>query len=175
MDVVIPSLKTGVISFNNLASKLLVTNVSYILKGDARFAEIRRDIEAAQKSIDQSERAASAELRKIDTYYEELTVRKGDLTNKKTEKKKQRENLIIELNQCRQTLDACYQSLARAKGKASEANSNLQNARHKQEESMNLRDAGFGLLAIPVIGWIAGEKSSLESSLCFTNQCLYNV
>lgn len=161
------------ISLNNLASKIIVTNVSFILKDDVRFAEIRSIIEAAQKSIGQSEKAAGAELYKISTYYEELTVKKGVLENKKKEKKIQRDNLNIELNQCWETLSLFKQSLERARGKAYEAHQRLQDARRKQNESRELTNAGYGLLAIPVIGWIAGERSSLKSHICFTNKYVY--
>ena len=106
MDEAIPSLKRGVISFNELACKLLVTNVSYILKTQVMFEELRNIIEASQKSIGQSERAASSELYKIDTHYEELTVQKGVLEKKKRERKTERESLTIQLSQCRETLNA---------------------------------------------------------------------
>ena len=172
MDVVIPSLKRGVISFNELACKLLVTNVSYILKTQVMFEELRNIIEASQKSIGQSERAASSELYKIDTHYEELTVQKGVLEKKKRERKTQRDSLTIQLSQCKETLNAYSNSLERAKRLARDAQQRLQNQEHKKRESQKLRDAGYGLLALPIIGWIAGKMSSLMSPVCFIHKMM---
>ena len=172
MDEAIPSLKRGVISFNELACKLLVTNVSYILKTQVMFEELRNIIEASQKSIGQSERAASSELYKIDTHYEELTVQKGVLEKKKRERKTERESLTIQLSQCKETLNASYNSLERANRLARDAQHRLQSEEHKMRESQTLRDAGYGLLAIPIIGWIAGKMSSVMSPVCFIHKMM---
>ncbi|KAL2102286.1 hypothetical protein ACEWY4_001454 [Coilia grayii] len=156
VDVVIPSLKIGVKSFDDLASKVIVDNVSYILKSEAMFAEIRTLIEKAQRSIGLSERAATNELYKIDTYYEELTVKRGELESKSKAKTTERDNIEIELQQLRQTLRSANDSLEAAQREHRNALQRLENAKHQKAEADKRKEIGAGLLAIPVVGWIAG-------------------
>lgn len=156
MDVVVPSLKIGVKALDDLASKVIVANVSYILQSEAMFADIRTLIEKAQRNIGLSERAATEELYKIDTYYEELTVKRGELESKSKAKTTERDNVEIELQQLRQTLRSAEDSLEAAQNEYRNALQRLQNARQQKAEADQRKEIGAGLLVIPVVGWIAG-------------------
>lgn len=156
MNEVIPSLKIGVMSLNDLASKIVVVNVSYVLQSTSMFAEVRGLIEKAQRNIGQSERAATNELYKIDTYFEEITLKKGQLEGKKTDKTTERNNIEIELVKVRQSVRSAEQAYQRSQREYRNALQRLEDAKQKKEEADKRRELGHGLLAIPIAGWIAG-------------------
>ncbi|XP_063060232.1 uncharacterized protein LOC134453286 [Engraulis encrasicolus] len=131
MNAVIPSLKTGLTSLNDLAAKVIEAKVPHILRSGAKYADIRTSIVETQKHFGQSERAASSGLNSINAEYEVLTVRKGELESEIAAKEVERNNIGMQKQQATQSLRSAEQSLQASKREYAHALWRLRTAERK--------------------------------------------
>ncbi|KAG7455926.1 hypothetical protein MATL_G00246280 [Megalops atlanticus] len=149
VGAVVPRLKEGIDYFNTLASILLDYE-------ESKKQTVQQVIQNGKQSLEQSETAARSELSKVDDYSLSLTVRKGDLARQKEGKTTELNNLRSDCQCIVTTLETYRQSLAEAERHAASARNNLNGLRRKQEESEAVRNAGIGIMFIPIIGTIIG-------------------
>ncbi|XP_063074020.1 uncharacterized protein LOC134464515 [Engraulis encrasicolus] len=171
MDIVIPALKIGMTSLNDLTSTIVVTDIKYILPSQPIFAEIRRLIDRAQRSIALSERAASNELYKIDTYFEELTFQRGMLEREGKAKAAEQKINEIRLSKLKETLKLATETMEASKQEHQNAVKRVEETKRKKEEAQENEKIGYILLIIPIIGWIIGGLQVDASKKDYDNAC----
>ncbi|KAI1883872.1 hypothetical protein AGOR_G00236510 [Albula goreensis] len=149
LQAVIPSLKDGIENFKVLASILLKDSSPDI-------QNVQQVILKGKQSLEQSEAAASKELSKVDEYTLSLTVRKGELDKEKGTKEADLANLKTHMKFIYDSLENYKIALQDAKHTLSSNQKNLEYIQRKKAEDEAVRNAGIGVMFIPIIGPIIG-------------------
>ncbi|KAG7243815.1 hypothetical protein INR49_007416 [Caranx melampygus] len=127
-----------------------------VLPGSQTFDDIRRQIENMKQQMEKSEHIANTELQRLDRATETLTVQQSQLAQQKIQKTNELNNLNTHLSSLQSTLRSYYQALETARRNLRSAENTLSDMREKRDKAERLRDAGIGVMFIPVAGWIAG-------------------
>ncbi|KAL2096512.1 hypothetical protein ACEWY4_008660 [Coilia grayii] len=154
--VMVP-LKTGLCSFSNVLEMLISVNADIVLPGCQTFDEIRREIEAMKTHMEESEQVAKAELQHVDGETERLTAEQSDLARQKSQREGELKNLQTQLQSYRSSLDNYNARLRTATRGLQTAEATLRDMRERRDHAERVRNAGIGLMFIPIVGLIAGS------------------
>ncbi|XP_049893651.1 tropomyosin alpha-4 chain-like [Epinephelus moara] len=156
-QAVIGPLKSGLESFNTVTDLLLSVNADIVLPGCQTFDEIRREIESMKQELERSEQVAKQELLKLDGDTERLTAEQSWLAKEKQKREGELQNYRIELKSHQESLERNQEKLRQARCRVREAEETYDNMSRRRDEAQIKRDVGIGLMAIPILGWIAGS------------------
>ncbi|XP_015459746.2 uncharacterized protein LOC103031583 [Astyanax mexicanus] len=151
-----PSLKKGISALNALTISLLNVDRAFVAKSDSSFSEIRRAVISVQQNLGEAEKAALSKLKAVDKCYEELIVRKQNLSIQQDYTKGALRDLKQQQKNNNATLEMYKKSACDAVSQLKEAKAYLWHQQRAVEEAEELRDAGIGITFIPILGWIAG-------------------
>ncbi|XP_072530058.1 uncharacterized protein [Salminus brasiliensis] len=157
VKAVSPSLKKGIIALNDLTISLLDMDKDSVAKSDSKsFRKIRSAIISAKQNLEEAELAARRELQMVDECYENLMIRKGNLSRQHESTKARLQDLKHQQKSNKATLDVYRAGKETAMGRLREARDVLWHQKRKVEEAESLWEAGIGITVIPIFGWIAG-------------------
>ncbi|KAG7225324.1 hypothetical protein INR49_014606 [Caranx melampygus] len=109
-----------------------------------------------KQQMEESEHRANTELQRLDRATETLTAEQSQLAQQKKQKTDELNNLNTELSSLQSTLSSYYQALETERGNLQTAENTLSDMRAKRDEAQRIRDAGIGVMFIPIVGWISG-------------------
>ncbi|XP_049460800.1 tropomyosin-like isoform X2 [Epinephelus fuscoguttatus] len=156
-QAVIGPLKSGLQSFNTVTDLLLSVNADIVYPGCQTFDEIRREIESMKQKLERSEQVAKQELLKLDGDTERLTAEQSWLAKEKQKREGELQNYRIELKSHQESLERNQEKLRQARCRVREAEETYDDMSRRRDEAQIKRDVGIGLMAIPILGWIAGS------------------
>uniref|UniRef100_A0A8C9TKU3 Uncharacterized protein n=1 Tax=Scleropages formosus TaxID=113540 RepID=A0A8C9TKU3_SCLFO len=169
---VAPSFIEGLQAFNDLS--VILIDADEVIKG-AEYEQIRSFILKAKQSFELSECKASGQLQLTDEEYERLIAKIGELQRQRENKETEHKNLSDELASNQRMLQSYRQSLENARSHLASTQKTLNEIRARMEHDEAVRNAGIGLMFIPIVGPIIGEcpnlifSSSLTSTLYLNN------
>ncbi|KAG7225283.1 hypothetical protein INR49_007130, partial [Caranx melampygus] len=155
-QTLIVPLKSGLSSFNTVSGILLSIKADMVLPGCQTFDDIRQQIENMKQQMEKSDQIAKTELQQVDRATETLTAEQSQLAQQKIQKTAELNNLNTHLSSLQSTLSTYKQALETARGNLQTAENTLSDMRAKRNEAQRVRDAGIGVMFIPIVGWIAG-------------------
>ena len=156
-QAVIGPLKSGLHSFNNVLDMLLSVNADIVLPGCQTFHDIRQEIENMNLQMEKSDQIVRKELQRLDGETEKLTAKQSNLVNQREQRESELKTCKTQLEGYRSQLKSYSAYLNTAMGTLSSAEATLNTQIQKREEAQRIRDAGIGIMFIPIVGWIAGE------------------
>ncbi|XP_036422013.1 uncharacterized protein LOC118805369 [Colossoma macropomum] len=152
----IEPLKEGLHSIKKVCEALTEADVDPISGQSSNYNYIREQIVQAKQSLEQSEQAAATVLRNLDEKIEILTCDEGKLEQEMTATKETLENLKIQQTSNEKLLSESKGALELARTNLNTAREALQALEERRDNATSVRDAGWGVTLIPIIGWIAG-------------------
>ncbi|KAG7243793.1 hypothetical protein INR49_008260 [Caranx melampygus] len=155
-QALIVPLKSGLCSFNAVSEILLSIQADMVLPGCQTCDDIRQQIMNMKQQMEESEHRANTELQRLDRATETLTAEQSQLAQQKKQKTDELNNLNTELSSLQSTLSSYYQALETERGNLQTAENTLSDMRAKRDEAQRIRDAGIGVMFIPIVGWISG-------------------
>ncbi|AWP16853.1 Hypothetical protein SMAX5B_000254 [Scophthalmus maximus] len=155
-QAVIRPLKSGLHSFNNVLEMLLHINADIVLPDSQTFHDIRQEIENMKQQMEESEQVARKELQQLDGETEHLTAEQSRLANQKSQKELKVEGLKIQLESHRSSLESYKEALEKQRDNLKSAENTRDRMRDRRDGGENVRNAGIGVMFIPIVGWIAG-------------------
>ncbi|XP_056255195.1 uncharacterized protein LOC130183630 [Seriola aureovittata] len=153
---VIGPLKSGLCSFNTVSEMLLSIDADMVLPGCQYFDDIRRQIKNMKQRMEESEQIARVELQRVDRVTESLTAEQSVLARQKSQKEGELQNLNTQLSSHQSSLRSYSNALDTERTNLRSAEDTLDNMRAKRDEAERVRNAGIGVMFIPIVGWIAG-------------------
>lgn len=151
---VVPSLKNGMVNFRDMADILLNFDKD-------QTKALQQKIQKGLNSFQQSEAAAGRQLARVDKYYEELTCKKGKLESEDRCLKTCLDNLESQRQAINDSLQNYSQALDRANWNKMSTQNALDECRDRASYNEGIRNAGIGIMFIPILGLIAGKKAIL--------------
>ncbi|KAF4115183.1 hypothetical protein G5714_002672 [Onychostoma macrolepis] len=157
MEAVSGPLNEGIISICNICKSLKNTHVSPTTDMCSDYKQIREHIEHAEQSLKTSESRIKEKLCSLDEHMEHLIRKKQNIEHQKKEKFMTMDKLHTEKN-------SAEELLRYSKAALEQAERNLETAKYAQRVAQDRKNAGECvaiaggvLLAIPIIGCIAGS------------------
>ncbi|XP_029532032.1 uncharacterized protein LOC115138996 [Oncorhynchus nerka] len=147
---VVPSLKNGMVNFRDMADILLNFDKD-------QTKALQQEIQKGLNSFQQSEAAAGRQLAHVDKYYEELTCKKGKLESEDRCLKTCLANLESQRQAINDSLQNYSQALDRANWNKMSTQNALDECRDRASYNEGIRNAGIGIMFIPILGLIAGS------------------
>lgn len=158
VEAVVVPLRDGLVSINRVYEALIDADVDPFTGQCSDYKRIRAQIVQAERSLQQSEQVAGAELKSLDESTEVLTRDLGRFERELSHMKQTLENLKSTQMSNKKLQRECEGALQQAR---SDLNSTKDTLRRQEERKRNaeiVTGVGAGLFLIPVVGWIAGEK-----------------
>lgn len=155
-DIINP-LEQGLLSFNSLSETLLSIDADIVTPGCQTFDNFRREVQCMEKHLNESEKRACEELEQLDRKTETLTVHKSDLETYRKEQSSKLKELKTILDSYESNLKSCTEARKAEKRNLKSAEETLEEMQDRENDARELRNTGIGLLAIPVLGWVAGK------------------
>ncbi|KAL7883414.1 hypothetical protein SRHO_G00010720 [Serrasalmus rhombeus] len=152
----IEPLQDGLNSIKQVCEALSEADVNAFSGQCSNYNYIREQIVQAQQSLERSEQAAATVLRSLDERIEILTQDEGKLEQEMTATQETLENLKIQQLSNEKLLSESKGALELAKTNLSTAREALQELEERRDYAESVRNAGWGVTLIPIIGWIAG-------------------
>ncbi|KAK1790423.1 hypothetical protein P4O66_014322 [Electrophorus voltai] len=149
-------LKNGFSALSDLSIILLNVDVDFVTRSDSRFENIRSAILAAQQNLQGAELAASSQLKTVDKFYVELTVKRSNLSVEQQSKSLKLQNLKNQQKTNKSTLDMFKMSLDIAVQNRNTMQQVLWDLERQKQEAEEQMNVGIGITFIPIFGWIAG-------------------
>ncbi|KAI4896570.1 hypothetical protein NFI96_024820 [Prochilodus magdalenae] len=162
---VMAPLKDGLCSINKVYEALIDGDVDPITGQCTNYKQSRKQIVKAKKSLEQSEKAASKGLRRLDQNIETLTQDEGKREQKIRDKKETIDRLRIKQTSNETLLKQSEDSLEVARGSLDSAKSTLQEQEDRKRNAEIITGVGVGLMVIPIIGWIAGPAMAIGGAI----------
>lgn len=150
-------LKNGLHSFNNISEMLLSIDADIVLPGCPTFRDVRSEIENMKQQMEESEQIATKELQCVDEETEHLTAEQSLLAEQKKQRESELERLKTQLESYRSSLKSYTEALEAERRNLRSAEDTLDDMRRKRDEAEAVRNAGIGIMFIPIVGWIAGK------------------
>ncbi len=163
MEDVFGPLNEGIVSICNICNSLKNTDVSPTTAMCADYKQIREHIEHAEQSLKTSESRIKEKLGSLDEQMEHLIIEKQNIEHQKKEKFMTMDKLRTEKNSAEELLRYSKAALEQAERNLETAKYAQRVAQYSKNEGEGVAIAGGLLLAIPIIGWIAGKKLILAS------------
>ncbi|XP_071339680.1 myosin-11-like isoform X2 [Trachinotus anak] len=154
---VIGPLKSGLQSYNSVLEMLLSIKADIVLPGSQAFCDIRGQIENMRQQMEVSELVAREELQHLDEQTERLTAEQSNLAGQKRRRECELNDLNIKLESHRSSLRSYTEALETERRNLRSAEGTLSDMRAKRDEAERVRNAGIGIMFIPIVGWIAGS------------------
>lgn len=156
MESVSKSLHEGIVSICNICKSLMNAQVDPTTDTCSNYKEIRRHIEDAEQSMKNTEKMIQDKLVHLDERMEQLIREKQNIEQQKKEKNMTMEKLHEEKRSAEVSLEYSKEALSQAVKNLKSANYALSVQQDRVKTGEGLTIAGGVLLAIPIIGWIAG-------------------
>ncbi|KAK3525093.1 hypothetical protein QTP86_015268 [Hemibagrus guttatus] len=164
-EAVILPLKGGISSLNEVYQALIEADVDPITGKCSNYDYIRQQIVQAHQLLEQSEQAASSGLRSLDQNLERLVQDEGKHEREMNELKQTLDNLRTEQESNESLLRESQGALDLARTHLDSAKQTLQDQEKRKRDAEIVTGVGAGLLAIPVIGWIAGSAMMIGGAV----------
>ncbi|KAL6460744.1 hypothetical protein MHYP_G00307100 [Metynnis hypsauchen] len=152
----IEPLKEGIHSIKRVYEALTESDEDLLSGQCSNYTYIRKQIVQAKQSLERSEQAASTVLRGLDERIEILTQDEGKLEKKMTATQETLENLKIQQLSNEKLLTESKGALELAKTNLSSAREVRKTQEERKEYAESVRNVGWGVTLIPIVGWIAG-------------------
>ncbi|KAL6460756.1 hypothetical protein MHYP_G00307220 [Metynnis hypsauchen] len=152
----IKPLQDGLHSIKKVCEALSEADVDPFSGQCSNYSYIREQIVQAKQSLERSEQAASAVLRSLDEKMENLTRDEGKLEQEMTATQETLENLKIQQLSNEKLLSESKGALELAKTNLNTAREARQTQEERRDYAVTVRNVGWGVTLIPIVGWIAG-------------------
>ncbi|XP_051722588.1 uncharacterized protein LOC127497865 [Ctenopharyngodon idella] len=157
MKSVSGTLNEGIVSVCNICKSLMDAHVDPTTDMCSNYRQIREHIEHAEQCMKKTETVIKEKLRYLDERMEQLIREKCNIEHQKKEKRMAMDKLHTEKNSAEELLKYSKAALEQAGKNLESAKYALRRAQERRNTGEGVAIAGGVLLAIPVIGWIAGS------------------
>lgn len=161
MEAVSGPLNEGIVSICNIWMSLLDAHVDPNTGTCSNYKQIRKHIEHAEQCLTPSETMSKGKLECLDERMEQLTEEKENVEQRNKEKRMAMDKLHIEKKSAEESLKNSKAALEQAKKNVALRKDEINRETDRKNTGEGVAIAGAAVTAIPVLGWIAGEKSSL--------------
>ena len=158
-------LEEGFYSINRVYEALINGDVDPISGQCSNYNYIREQIVEAQQSLEKSEHMAATELTSLDRHIEILTQDEGKLEQEMSDTRRSLENLRAEQISNKRLLRESENAVEQARRNLDSTREVLRSQEERKRNAEIVTGVGGGLLAIPFVGWIAGENHVLYPNL----------
>lgn len=158
MKSVSESLNKGIVSICNICKSLMNAQVNPITDTCSNYKQIRGHIEDAEKCMKTTEKMIKEKLVHLDARMEQLCEEMQNAVEQQNEKSRTMDQLHKEKWSAEVALEYSKAALTQAIKNLESANYALRAQEDRRNAGEGLTIAGGVLLAIPIIGWIAGER-----------------
>lgn len=169
MEAVSRSLNDGIVSICNICKSLRNAQVNPTTDMCSNYKQIRIHIEHAEQCLRTSETVIKEKLGCLDERMEQLIREKHNFEHQKKERTRAMNDLRIKKDSAEEFLKYSKATLEQAEKRVESANYALRIHQEKMNEYGDMETAGIALLAIPIFGWIAGEKTLTITLNCTCN------
>ncbi|KAF4103426.1 uncharacterized protein LOC131522001 [Onychostoma macrolepis] len=149
-------LNEGIVAICNICESLKKAHVSPTTGTCSNYNQIRKHIEDAEQCLKKSETMIKKKLGYLDECMEQLIREKQNAELQKKEKILALNNLLIKKKSAEESLKHSKAALEQAKKSVESANYAIRAHQDRMNTCDDVATAGTVLLAIPIIGWIAG-------------------
>ncbi|KTG33136.1 hypothetical protein cypCar_00044141 [Cyprinus carpio] len=156
MKSVSKSLNEGIASICNICKSLMNAQVNPTTDTCSNYKQIRGYIEDAEQCMKNTEKMIQEKLKHLDESMEQLIREKQNVEQQKKEKSMTMDKLHEEKKSAEGSLEYSEAALTQAIKNLESANYALSVQQDRRNAGEGLTIAGGVLLAIPIIGWIAG-------------------
>ncbi|KTG43555.1 hypothetical protein cypCar_00007551 [Cyprinus carpio] len=156
MEAVTRPLNEGIDSICNIIESLKKAHISPNTDTCSSYNQIRKHIEDAEQCLKTSETMIKEKLGYLDESMEQLFREKQNIEQQKKEKSLAMDNLCIKKKSAKESLEHSKAALEQAKRSVESANYAIRAHQDRMNTCDDVATAGAALLAIPIIGWIAG-------------------
>ncbi|XP_050987325.1 uncharacterized protein LOC127178477 [Labeo rohita] len=155
MEAVSRPLNQGIVAICNICKSLKIAHVSST-GICSNYKQIRKNIEDAEQCLKTSETMIKEKLGYLDECMEQLIREKQNVEQQKKEKSLAIKNLLIKKKSVEESLKQSKAALEQAEKHIESTNYAIRAHREKMSTCDDVATAGAILLAVPIIGWIAG-------------------
>ncbi|KAK9977116.1 hypothetical protein ABG768_018937 [Culter alburnus] len=156
MEAVSRALNEGIVSICNICKSLKNVHVNPTTDMCSNYNQIREHIEHAEQCLKTSETRIKEKLGYLDKQMENLIRKKLNIEQQKKEKCMTMNTLRTEKTSAEELLRYSNEALKQAEKDVESAKYALRTAQDRRNTGEGVAIAGGALLAIPIIGWIAG-------------------
>ncbi|KAI4889599.1 hypothetical protein NFI96_001484 [Prochilodus magdalenae] len=149
-------LEEGFYSINRVYEALSKGDVDSISGQCSNYNYIREQIVEAQQSLEKPEHVAATELTSLDRHIEILTRDQGKLEQEMRDTRRSLENLRAEQTTNERLLKESENAVEQARRNLDSTREVLRSQEERKRNAEIVTGVGGGLLAIPIVGWIAG-------------------
>ncbi|XP_016396375.1 uncharacterized protein LOC107730152 [Sinocyclocheilus rhinocerous] len=167
MKSVSKSLNEGIVSICNICKSLMNAQVNPTTGTSSNYKQIRVHIEDAEQCMKNTEKMIQEKLVNLDERMEQLIREKQNVEQQKKEKSMTMDKLHEEKKSAEVSLECSKAALTQAIKNLESANYALRVQQDRKNAGEGLTIAGGVLLAIPIIGWIAGPIMISEGQRAF--------
>ncbi len=157
MEAVSRPLNEGIVSICKICESLKKAHISPNTDTCSNYNQIRKHIEDAEQCLKTSETMIKEKLGYLDESMEQLIREKQNVEQQKKEKSLAMDNLCLKKKSAEESLEHSKAALEQAERSVESANYAIRAHQDRMNTCNDVATAGAALLAIPIIGWIAGE------------------
>lgn len=175
METVSGPLNEGIVSISNICKSLLDADVDPYTGKCSNYKQIRKHIKHAEQCLTKSETMIKGKLGCLDERMEQLTEENKHFEQQNKEKRMAMDKLHIKKKSAEESLQNSKAALEQAKKCVALRKDEIKRETDRKNTGEGVAIAGVVVCAVPVLGWIAGEKSSLiHYSLYYHQSNEYN-
>ncbi|XP_016142997.1 uncharacterized protein [Sinocyclocheilus grahami] len=156
IEAVSMPLNEGIVSICNICKSLKKAHISPNTDTCSNYNQIRKHIEDAEQCLKTSETMIKEKLGYLNESMEQLIREKQNVEQQKKEKSLAMDNLRIKKKSAEESLEHSKAALEQAERSVESANYAVRAHQDRMNTCNDVATAGAALLAIPIIGWIAG-------------------
>ncbi|KAI2655403.1 Protein Ycf2 [Labeo rohita] len=164
VEAVVGPLSEGIVSISNICKSLLDAQIDQTTGMCYNYEQIRRHIEHAEQCLKKSETVIKEKLGYLDECMEQLIQEKENAEQQKKEKCMAKDKLHTEKNSAEESLKNYKAALEQAEKNLESAKYALKVHQDRKSSGEGVTTTGAALLALPVIGWIAGPIMICEGA-----------
>lgn len=161
LETVSALLNEGIVHICNICKSLLDSHIDPNTDMCPNYKQIREYIERAEQCLKKSEQMCEEKLKCLDECMEQLTKEKENIEQQNKEKCMAMDKLHIEKKSAEESLKNSKAALEQAEKIVALRKDEIKIETGRKNTGKGVAIAGAVLTAIPCLGFIAGEKSSL--------------
>ncbi|KAK3558636.1 hypothetical protein QTP86_022957 [Hemibagrus guttatus] len=162
-QAVIVPLKSCISSLDSVYEALVAADVHSFTGHCSNYEYIRQQIVQAWQSLQLSDQAATACLRRLDGALETLTRDEGTLTRRKNTTECTLESLRTEQDSNEKMLQESQGALQQAETHVDSTKETILRQERREQTASTVAGVGLGLTLIPFVGWVVGPALVIGS------------
>ncbi|XP_043117618.1 uncharacterized protein LOC122360827 [Puntigrus tetrazona] len=156
MEAVSMPLNEGIVSICNICKFLKKAHICPITDTVSNYNQIRKHVEDAEQHLKTSDTIVTEKLRYLNERMEHLIIEKLIVEREIKEKIQAVNTLSTKKSSAEQSLGCFQAALEQAKRNVESKNDAIRRCQEQMSTNDDIVTAGTALLAVPILGWIAG-------------------